>query len=222
PPGAAGEAPGQGEDRSRRASRGAVDPRPPPARDLLLPGRPQRPDRRAPRGSQRAADAALPRQPPRPFRTAGSARAPRAAGGDLRLQRVEDRCPRQHRLSRRAPRPLLLRPLRAHPRTRRRAPDRDHRRDLPPRPWTPSRLIDWARTIGPQTAALVEAILADRPHPEQGYRSCLGLLRLAKGYGPDRLEAASLTCWPYRNPALRDGARTSTRTSSVAKGRTAS
>jgi len=57
--------------------------------------------------------------------------------------------------------------------------------------WTPSRLIDWARTIGPQTAALVQAILADRPHPEQGYRSCLGILRLAKGYGPERLEAAS-------------------------------
>jgi transposase len=57
--------------------------------------------------------------------------------------------------------------------------------------WTPSRLIDWAHTIGPQTAALVEAILADRPHPEQGYRSCLGILRLAQGYGPARLEAAS-------------------------------
>src|SRR5437899_261236 len=56
--------------------------------------------------------------------------------------------------------------------------------------WTPSRLIDWARTIGPQTAALVEAILADRPHPEQGYRSCLGILRLAKRYGLERLEAA--------------------------------
>jgi transposase len=56
--------------------------------------------------------------------------------------------------------------------------------------WTPSRIIDWAQTIGPQTAALVEAILADRPHPEQGYRSCLGILRLAKRYGPDRLEAA--------------------------------
>jgi transposase len=56
--------------------------------------------------------------------------------------------------------------------------------------WTPSRLIDWARTIGPQTAALVEAILADRPHPEQGYRSCLGILRLAKRYGPGRVEAA--------------------------------
>jgi len=56
--------------------------------------------------------------------------------------------------------------------------------------WSPLRLIDWARTIGPQTAALVAAILADRPHPEQGYRSCLGILRLAKGYGGERLEAA--------------------------------
>jgi transposase len=56
--------------------------------------------------------------------------------------------------------------------------------------WSPSRLIEWATTIGPHTAALVEAILADRPHPEQGYRSCLGILRLAKGYGPERLEAA--------------------------------
>jgi transposase len=46
--------------------------------------------------------------------------------------------------------------------------------------WTPSRITDWAGTIGPQTAALAAAILADRPHPEQGYRSCLGLLRLAK------------------------------------------
>jgi len=56
--------------------------------------------------------------------------------------------------------------------------------------WTPSRLIDWAHTIGPHTAALVQAILADRPHPEQGYRSCLGILRLAKRDGAERLEAA--------------------------------
>jgi transposase len=56
--------------------------------------------------------------------------------------------------------------------------------------WTPSRIIGWAQTIGPHTAALVEAILVDRPHPEQGYRSCLGILRLAKRYGPARLEAA--------------------------------
>ncbi len=56
--------------------------------------------------------------------------------------------------------------------------------------WTPSRIIDWAKTIGPQTADLVAAILADRPHPEQGYRSCLGILRLARRYGEVRLEAA--------------------------------
>jgi transposase len=56
--------------------------------------------------------------------------------------------------------------------------------------WTPSRLTAWARTIGPHTATLVSAILADRPHPEQGYRSCLGLLRLGRRYGDTRLEAA--------------------------------
>lgn len=56
--------------------------------------------------------------------------------------------------------------------------------------WSPSRIINWAGTIGPATRALVEAILADRPHPEQGYRSCLGILRLGKRYGEARLEAA--------------------------------
>jgi len=57
--------------------------------------------------------------------------------------------------------------------------------------WSPSRLIHWGSTIGPKTAELVTAILESRPHPEQGYRSCLGILRLAKRYGADRLEAAS-------------------------------
>lgn len=56
--------------------------------------------------------------------------------------------------------------------------------------WTPSRIIQWAGSIGPQTQALATAILAERPHPEQGYRSCLGVLRLAKRYGNERLEAA--------------------------------
>jgi transposase len=59
------------------------------------------------------------------------------------------------------------------------------------REWSPSRLIQWGTTVGPHTGALVEQILASRPHPEQGYRSCLGLLRLAKQYGPERVEAAS-------------------------------
>ena len=56
--------------------------------------------------------------------------------------------------------------------------------------WTPSRITGWAEHIGPQTAALVVAILADRPHPEQGFRSCLGLLRLGQRDGAARLEAA--------------------------------
>lgn len=56
--------------------------------------------------------------------------------------------------------------------------------------WSPARLVGWARKIGPQTALLVEAILNDRPHPEQGYRSCLGLLRLGRLYGAERLEIA--------------------------------
>jgi len=58
------------------------------------------------------------------------------------------------------------------------------------REWSPSRLVAWAETIGPQTARLVQAILAARPYPEQGYRSCLGLFRLAQRDGPARLEAA--------------------------------
>jgi transposase len=56
--------------------------------------------------------------------------------------------------------------------------------------WTPSRLVRWGASIGPATAALITAILASRPHPEQGYRSCLGLLRLSKQYPVARLEAA--------------------------------
>jgi transposase len=56
--------------------------------------------------------------------------------------------------------------------------------------WTPSRIIHWASTIGPNTRQLVESILADRPHPEHGYRSCLGILRLGKHYGHERLEVA--------------------------------
>ena len=56
--------------------------------------------------------------------------------------------------------------------------------------WSPSRLIDWAATIGPKTAELVQAILTERYHPEQGYRSCLGILRLRKKYGAERLEVA--------------------------------
>jgi transposase len=56
--------------------------------------------------------------------------------------------------------------------------------------WTPSRIIAWAEKTGPAAARVVTEILNGRPHPEQGYRACLGLLRLGKRFGPERLEAA--------------------------------
>jgi transposase len=57
--------------------------------------------------------------------------------------------------------------------------------------WTPSRMVHWAQTIGPNTAQLFERIMADKPHPEMGYRACLGLIRLAGKYSPARMEAAA-------------------------------
>jgi transposase len=57
--------------------------------------------------------------------------------------------------------------------------------------WTPSRIIRWAAQTGPHTEKLVTQILESKPHPQQGFRSCLGIIRLGKQYSPDRLEAAS-------------------------------
>lgn len=56
--------------------------------------------------------------------------------------------------------------------------------------WTPERLVRWAQKTGGDTARVVERILASRPHPQQGFRACLGIMRLGKVYGPERLEAA--------------------------------
>jgi len=54
--------------------------------------------------------------------------------------------------------------------------------------WTPDRFRRWGRSIGPNTEGLVLAILANRPHPEQGFRTCLGVLRLFKDIEPERAE----------------------------------
>lgn len=56
--------------------------------------------------------------------------------------------------------------------------------------WTPQRLIHWAGTMGVATQSVVTYILETKPHPEQGYRACLGMLALARTYGNGRLEAA--------------------------------
>ncbi len=58
--------------------------------------------------------------------------------------------------------------------------------------WTVERIRREAAAIGPATAALCELILERRPHPEQGFRSCLGIVRLVRPFGADRLEAAAM------------------------------
>jgi transposase len=67
--------------------------------------------------------------------------------------------------------------------------------------WTIDRIREDASRIGPATAALCELILESRPHPEQGFRTCLGIVRLSRPYGAARLEAAA-------ERALNIGART--------------
>src|SRR5207249_2183950 len=69
--------------------------------------------------------------------------------------------------------------------------------------WSPSRIENWAGTIGPKTEELVRTIMAERRHPEQGFRSCMGIIRLAKKHGPERLEAASTRALAIRARSYR-------------------
>ena len=64
-----------------------------------------------------------------------------------------------------------------------------HRRYLD---WTPAKIQEEAGRIGPMLSLLMARIIEDRPHPEQGYRSCLGIIGLSKRFGAERLEAAAL------------------------------
>ncbi|MGK9453302.1 IS21 family transposase, partial [Acidithiobacillus caldus] len=56
--------------------------------------------------------------------------------------------------------------------------------------WNAQRFLDWAQRIGPHTLAAIDHLLRSRRHPQQAYRAALGILRLEKTYGADRLEAA--------------------------------
>jgi transposase len=76
--------------------------------------------------------------------------------------------------------------------------------------WTPERLRRQAGEVGPSASALVEIILRERRHPEQGFRACIGILRLAKSHGRERLEAACVR-------ALEIGARSYTSVKSILK-----
>lgn len=76
--------------------------------------------------------------------------------------------------------------------------------------WTPQRIRRQANDIGPQTSTLIEVILREKTHPEQGFRACIGILRHAKTFGPERLEAAC-------DRALDIGARSYTSVTSILK-----
>jgi len=58
--------------------------------------------------------------------------------------------------------------------------------------WTPAEIRRQAEKVGPNTETLVDVILRTKTHPEQGFRACLGIIRLAKPHGHDALEAACL------------------------------
>jgi transposase len=76
--------------------------------------------------------------------------------------------------------------------------------------WTPERIQRQATEVGPKTAVLVELILRERTHPEQGFRATIGILRHAKSFGPERLEAAC-------ERALEIGTRSYTSVTSILK-----
>jgi len=76
--------------------------------------------------------------------------------------------------------------------------------------WTPDRIRSQATAVGPNTEILIDVILRSKPHPEQGFRSAIGILRLAKTHGPGRLEAAC-------ERALEIGARSYSSLASILK-----
>ena len=69
--------------------------------------------------------------------------------------------------------------------------------------WTPERVIAWTTQAGPFTKSLAEKILASRLHPQQAFRSCLGLMRLGKIFGSQRLEAACQRALIYQATSYR-------------------
>ena len=95
----------------------------------------------------------------------------------------------------------------SHPRARKRGfstlPEHMPKAHREHREWSPGRFLNWAREIGPCTLEVVKRQLEDRPHPEHGYRSCLGLLSHARRYSKPRLEAACDRALRIHSPSYR-------------------
>jgi hypothetical protein len=69
--------------------------------------------------------------------------------------------------------------------------------------WSPAKLVAWGERVGAACAGVVRWQMEHRPHPEQGYRACLGLMRLSREYGTERLEAACARALSIRAPLYR-------------------
>jgi transposase len=69
--------------------------------------------------------------------------------------------------------------------------------------WNPEKLVRWAEKIGPEVKEMVKSVLARRDHPEQSYRSCLGILNLEKKYGDIRLNKACSRALYYSHYSCR-------------------
>jgi transposase len=64
--------------------------------------------------------------------------------------------------------------------------------------WTPARMLEWAKVVGPATETVVRELMRRRPHPEQGFRSCLGVMSLRRSFPDVRLERACARAVRYR------------------------
>ena len=70
--------------------------------------------------------------------------------------------------------------------------------------WTPERILRWVGKAGAAAAQVAETVIASRPHPQQGFRACMGIIRLGNEYGADRLEAACVRALYIQSPSYRN------------------
>lgn len=70
--------------------------------------------------------------------------------------------------------------------------------------WTPERIVNWVGKAGPSAAQAAERIIASRPHPQQGFQACRGLIRLGEAYGSERLDAACERALAVNSPSYKN------------------
>jgi len=69
--------------------------------------------------------------------------------------------------------------------------------------WSPQQFLRWAENVGPETRKLIAGVLESSPIPQQRYRACLGILKLANRHSPELLEAACARALEIQAPTYR-------------------